>query len=373
MRDARPNAFADHDQGIWKPAETTKTSWSLLGDLATKALERKSKDLRIALWLTEATIRQYGFAGVRDSLRVIRELLTRYWDSGLYPLMTDGDLEMRSGPLEWLNDRLADVIYEIPLTRRNQPGDNYSYVYYQESRRAGGKITKEQFETAVDQTPLPVWETLAEDLEGASQEFLALDRICTEKFASVAPALSKSRDAIEEIRVLLNRVLREKRPVEQAAPKDSTPAATAVTAPARTLPGAGAGVSEGMGASWAQAEELARSGNVDQALAEMTKLAASEPNGRARFQRKFLLAEICLSTQRVRLAKAILEELNELIEKHQLAAWETADVVGPVWSRLYQCYQNEAAGTANPEQAAALFLKLCRLDPWQALSCNGAR
>ncbi len=50
----------------------------------------------------------------------------------------------------------------------------------------------------------------------------------------------------------------------------------------------------------------------------MTRLAASETSGRSRFERKLLLAEVCLATHRERLAKAVLEELAEQIDKHQL-------------------------------------------------------
>ena len=103
---------------------------------------------------------------------------------------------------------------------------------------------------------------------------------------------------------------------------------------------------------------------------DMTRLAATEPNGRVRFYRKLLLADICLSTRRDQLAKSILEELAELIDKHHLEEWETSEVVGAVWSRLYRCYSNDQAGTADPDRASKLFLRLCRLDPWQAMACN---
>jgi hypothetical protein len=105
----------------------------------------------------------------------------------------------------------------------------------------------------------------------------------------------------------------------------------------------------------------------------MTRLAAAELNGRARFKRKLLLAEICWSTKREKLAKAILEELAEQIDKFQLEVWESSALVGAVWSRLYRCYKNEQAGTADTERAAKLFERLCRLDPWQALACSEGR
>ena len=62
---------------------------------------------------------------------------------------------------------------------------------------------------------------------------------------------------------------------------------------------------------------LIRSGQVDKGLAQMIRLSAKETCGRNRFQRKLLLAEVCLASKRERLARSILEELAEQIDKPQ--------------------------------------------------------
>jgi len=55
-----------------------------------------------------------GFAGLRDGLLFIRQLLESYWDS-LYPsIEEDGNVSYRAEALEWLN-RLDRSIKEIPL------------------------------------------------------------------------------------------------------------------------------------------------------------------------------------------------------------------------------------------------------------------
>jgi hypothetical protein len=121
--------------------------------------------------------------------------------------------------------------------------------------------------------------------------------------------------------------------------------------------------------AWSQAEQLARS-DVPGALARMTALAAGEPNGRIRFHRKLLLADLCMQTNRKKLATSILQELNEIIETHKLEHWETSEIVGGVWARLVHCYRDKTAGTASEELEAEFFRKLSRLDPWQALTCG---
>src|SRR5688572_3003332 len=119
IRDARPNPYDAADKGIWTPKNSLETGWPQLFEKTAAALKDKSKDLQIAIWLTEAAARLHGFAGLRDSFRLIRELLLQYWDSGLFPAMEDGDLEIRSGPLQWLNNKLPDMINTIPVTARS--------------------------------------------------------------------------------------------------------------------------------------------------------------------------------------------------------------------------------------------------------------
>ncbi len=398
LKNARPNPFEVDDKGIWEPVQSNNSSWPLLSELASAALERKSKDLRIAIWLTEASIRLHQFAGLRDGLRLIRELALRYWDSGLYPLITDGDVDSRCGPLGWLNEKMAEAVRQIPITVRKDGGENYSFVYYRETRRPQGRLSREQFESAVKSTRRAQYETMLEDFQQACDELKELDRVVEEKVcssfislngqhyrtpeeakkaaAAIVPAVTESKAALEEIKVVLDGILRKKRQ-EEPDQADAIGAAgegpeggpdEVVTQKLSSLPGTGGeAVSNG---SWQNAENLVRTGHIDKGLAEMTRLAATEPNGRARFHRKLLLAEICLSTKREKLAKAILEELAEQIDKLQLEAWESSALIGAVWSRLYRCYKNEQAGTADAERAAKLFDRLCRLDPWQALACS---
>lgn len=124
---------------------------------------------------------------------------------------------------------------------------------------------------------------------------------------------------------------------------------------------------QGAGGSWAQAEALVRAGEVEEGLSAMAKLAATDTSGRNRFLRKLLLAEICMSQDRARLAQTILEELAEQIDSLKLEAWETPQIIGGVWSRLYKLYRKSEP---NADRTLALYKRLSRLDPWQALACS---
>jgi type VI secretion system protein ImpA len=362
IRKSKPRPSDGTDKRDWEPANPVKTDWPTYKSVVERAICTKSKDLELGVFLTEACARVHGFGGVRDGAWALKGLLTGFADRGLYPLPEDGNLESRYGKLEWMNEKLAEVIREIPITMRSEQATNYSMNYRNEALRPNGMITVAEFESAVAVGTKEQYESLNKEIEEARAEFAEFEQIVIAQFGAEALSFSESKHALEECRVAISSILRKKQPTSLASP------GSAVTVQSFGF-GGGGGLAEGMvGGAWAEAERMARSGEIDAALSTMTALASAEANGRVRFQRKLLLADICMQTNRVKLARSVLEELNELIEKHNLTAWETSDLIGAVWARLVRCYRDKNAGTANADKAAEIFLKLSRLDPWQALA-----
>ena len=364
IKKAKPNLSDTADKRDWQPANPIKTDWSNYKELVEKALCTKSKDLELGVFLTESCARLHGFAGERDGIWAVRGLLTEFSDKGLYPVPENGSLEDRYGKLDWLNDKLAEVMREIPLTMRPSPAVNYSLNYRDEALRQNGMISAAEFESAAAAGSREQYETLGNELEEARSEFAELEQVANEKFGPGALSFASANQVFDDCRTAVTSILRKK----QGALSKGTNAGGLVSMHSLAL---GSDTPQGsLGDSWAEAERKARSGDVDGALATMAALAAAEANGRLRFQRKLLLADICLQTNRHMLAKSILEELNELVDKHNLTAWETSEMIGAVWTRLVRCYREKSAGTANPDKAMEFFLKLSRLDPWQALACG---
>lgn len=365
IRKSRPNPNDVVDKRDWEPANPVKTDWTKYKETVEDALCTKSKDLELGVFLTEACARVHGFVGIRDGIWTLKGLLTGFSDRGLYPLPEeDGNLETRYGKLEWMNEKFAEVMRGIPITMRPEPAVNYSMNYRNEALRPNGMITVAEFESAVAVGTKEQYESLNKDLEEARAEFEEFEQVVNAQFGSNAPSFADAKHAFEECQVAITSILRKKQPAAGVG----TGSAGALTVPSFRF-GSEGGLAEGMvGGVWAEAERMARSGEIDAALSTMTALAAAEANGRVRFQRKLLLADICMQTNRMKLARSILEELNELVEKHDLTAWETSDLIGAVWARLVRCYRDKNAGTANSDKAAQVFLKLSRLDPWQALT-----
>jgi len=126
------------ESGKWAKKESKSADWRLTQELTMSLLRDRSKDLQLAMWMTEANVKLQGFAGLRDGLKTARELMIRYWDKGLYPKMEDGP-EDRAGPLEWLNDKLVDSIRAIPITARGDQGTEYSLIDLEDARRTGSE------------------------------------------------------------------------------------------------------------------------------------------------------------------------------------------------------------------------------------------
>jgi type VI secretion system protein ImpA len=396
------------DSGKWTKKERKTADWRLAKELATAMLRDRSKDLQLALWLTEANIKLHGFAGLRNGLRITRELMVRYWDKGLYPAIEDGP-EDRAGPFEWLSNKLVDTITAIPITTRSDGAVDYSFVDRGDALRVGseascrasdgeiddrkkktydqlladGHVSIEMFERAVKETKRADYEVLHSEFQQTHEEFKALEKVVDEKFGDMAPNLAGCRTALSEIKQAIADILEKKRLDEPDVP----PATGSASSPGAPGPGQEPdaadpvvlrfpislpNVQEGQaptGGTWLDAELLIRSGQVEKGLSEMTRLAARETNGRNRFQRKLLLADVCLATKRERLARSILEELGEQIDKFQLEAWESSELIGSVWTKLYRLYQR-GGESADLDRANKLYQRLCRLDPWQALSCS---
>lgn len=395
--------------GNWDKKEKKISDWRLVRDLSTAMLQKRSKDLQLALWMTEASVKLEGFAGLRHGLHLTRELMVRFWDNDLFPPMEDGPRD-RSGPFEWMNEKLVDSVLHVPITR-SVNGDDFNVLQLREARSVGsisgwkdadgyvdtdkkkvfdkalaeGRRSMDMFRQALSETKREAYEALASDCLAAYQEFKALEKVIDEKFIDekqsdesrrhIGPSLKDFRSAMDEIQKEVLDCLAEKRRQEPDTPLLTATEADGVAgtkADSITIrvPLTGANASApltGSHSSWQEAERLIRAGQVDAGLSEMIRLAAGETSGRSRFQRKFLLAEICLVSNRARLARTVLEELAEQIDKFQLEAWEASDVVGGVWTRLYQIYNSGTS--SDKDRAAKLYDRLCRLDPWQALAC----
>jgi type VI secretion system protein ImpA len=243
-------------QGDWEH-ERKLADFPLEKKLAEEALATKTKDLQLAAWLTEAQVNLEGYAGLLLGLNLCAGLIRDFWDT-LYPPIEDDDLELRSGPLDFLGSSL-----DFPLKSRPLAKAGYDWFQYKESRSVGyddpsrsdkerkdreqkiadGKLSAEAFDKSFAETPKAFYFQGEKDLDGCLVALKSLDEICDEKFGSSGPAFGKLRSALEEVRHSVHALLEKKRetepdPVEVIASADGTASVAATAAGTAAVAGA---------------------------------------------------------------------------------------------------------------------------------------
>jgi type VI secretion system protein ImpA len=92
----RPKAAGGVVAGVEE--EAAEPNWREIREKSTELLKR-SKDLRIVIYLTLALLKMEGITGLRNGFALLRGVLERYWDQ-LYPQL---DPEDNNDPLERIN------------------------------------------------------------------------------------------------------------------------------------------------------------------------------------------------------------------------------------------------------------------------------
>ncbi|WP_256258811.1 type VI secretion system protein TssA, partial [Burkholderia ubonensis] len=102
------------DQGEWV-TEIKEADWSFVVARSSELLRTQTKDLRLAVWLTEALALEDGITGLTDGYSLLEGLCRQYWDT-VHPLPEGDDTEYRLGNVAWLAGRTAELLRAVPLT-----------------------------------------------------------------------------------------------------------------------------------------------------------------------------------------------------------------------------------------------------------------
>lgn len=197
--------------------------------LTTDLLAKKTKDLQLAAWLTEALLKQKGFGGLKDGLALCHGLVDKFWDT-LYPELEDGDAQSRGAPLGFIGTKLEIPLKLIPVVEKQ----TYSLLDYEQAREVGyedaakaddakkrraqavkeGKLTPELFDKIFEETPKKFYAQAETDLDACLQTLSELTKTCDEKFGDEGPAFGPLKSALQAERHLIHGLLQKKREKE---------------------------------------------------------------------------------------------------------------------------------------------------------------
>ena len=113
------------------------------------------------------------------------------------------------------------------------------------------------------------------------------------------------------------------------------------------------------------AREALRQGQAQRALEILQRDIERQRSGRGRFQRKLQLAQLCIAAGKDAIAQPMLDDIAAAVENHKLEEWEGHETVAGVLVLLLQS-SKKVQGDAKLKQA--LYERICRLDPVQALA-----
>ena len=149
-----------------------------------------------------------------------------------------------------------------------------------------------------------------------------------------------------------------------AEPSDSPPLPNAPTGPA-------AGNAQAPG--WqkrfvdpqALAQEAIRASQPAKAVEILQRELERQTSGRGRFLRKLQLAQICIAAGKDPIAQLLMDECAAAVDTHKLDEWEDRETIARALVFLVQ-NSKKIQGDAKVKQA--MFERICRLDPVQALT-----
>jgi type VI secretion system protein ImpA len=184
------------EQGAWVTA-LKEADWKFVAAGCTKLIKTRSKDLRLAVWLAEASAKTSGFRGLGDSLLVVAALCDRYWDA-LYPLPDEGGFEQRIGNLCWIAGRAPQLAREIALTEG--AGTAFSMNDFDSARsRPAGDEPGPDLDAARRRSSRGFYQGLLDDTAHCVDAIAELERVTDERLGADGPGFTAAKAALQDV------------------------------------------------------------------------------------------------------------------------------------------------------------------------------
>jgi type VI secretion system protein ImpA len=234
------------DQGEWV-TDIKEADWPFVIAHCTSLLSTRTKDLRLAVWLTEALAIRDGLPGLTAGYRVLTGLVERYWTQ-IHPLAEGDDAEYRLANVGWLAGRTAELLRVAPLT---QSGVTYSALDWEVATNAAqaakrdpdhaddivrGKPSVEQIDASKRATAVVFYPELLEQLRAFEAAMNALDAELDQRAGDSAPSFRRTRDTYDTVYRLAERFARDVGANTQAVPEQPAARTTMPAPPERSEP-----------------------------------------------------------------------------------------------------------------------------------------
>ena len=181
-------------KGVWQENES-KADWYRIDKICTHVLCHESKDLQVAIWLSEAWFFLYGLNGFFQGIHLISGLLENFWDT-LYPCLETP--EDRGHLLSWFSKIMADALLTLHISEPHTPGlDVYSFADHVDAQyldslsqkqkdpqrflQREGRPLKKDVQKSISDTLITFYDTLAHDLHKVQDVLRQLEQFFIRK------------------------------------------------------------------------------------------------------------------------------------------------------------------------------------------------
>lgn len=216
IQTARQQEDMSLDQGEWV-TDRKEADLPFVVQRCTQLLQEKTKDLRLAIWLTDALTSQHGLQGLTQGYALLDALASRYWDS-VHPAPEDGDMSARIGNISWFLKRTVEQLERAPLLRAGSA--HISLLIWQSAvaldqavRRnpseasdiVRGKTTLDELERQRAQVPSSQLRALGPQLAQCRSALSAFENTLDAQLGDEAPSFAAVREMLDQLQHLVRR------------------------------------------------------------------------------------------------------------------------------------------------------------------------
>ena len=271
----------DLPQGEWQ-IEAKMADFRKVISLAVPSLEKETKDLQIGAWLSEALVKEHGFVGLRDCLRMVSGFQENFWET-LYPEIDEGDMEGRANALSWMETQTAYALKQAKITGYN----GYSFLDFEDSKKYDipeniesldsteqarynalrteaekeNRVTANKWRAEMAQTRRQFYEELNFLIDECWAAYTDVNRVIEEKFdRNQAPGMNNLKKALDDVHTQVKKFLADKRTEEPDEETEETTEGEEIAADGTVVKVAG--VATATGAIQSRQDALKRLGDI---------------------------------------------------------------------------------------------------------------
>lgn len=204
-------------------------NWSAVAEQAADLLAVRSKDLMLAAWYVEASLRSDGIVGLRRGFTLLDGLIERFWGH-IHPQPEGDDLEQRLAPLIWLTDNKAGSLLPRAIRQAEifpKVGDEAPSLVMWEARHAKPQTSTEDTETytrrleestrlrdlfdkASSAASIAHMQRLQDDLSACTELASKIDARLTAQCGGKSPSWSALKDELNDVQRFVRTWLKER-------------------------------------------------------------------------------------------------------------------------------------------------------------------